>query len=295
MTIRCGRVLEFIVNRLAADRRECTKVTGTYDQFSPSLVPCSDTMNSEIPKRQHPVRKLFAKLQSICPYPSGVIAVPEQIQGTSFFPGGTGLWFNETRKLPDLPIGGVMVLGHDFHSVAGYEWSRENEAENLKTPTWRHLLPLLARTSIPLERCFFTNVYMGLRVGKATTGRFPGAASPDFVKRCQMFFLLQITTQQPTLILALGGYVPAFLAPLSAQLTPWGCFKSFRERDAHDAALIRGVSFGCSGVQPCVVASLVHPSFRPSNVHRRSWGSFAGDAAEVALLQEAVKRAGVVA
>ena len=242
---------------------------------------------------KHPVHELFSKLRSVGPYPPGVTAVPHQIQGTSFFPGGTGLWFPETRRIPELPVGGVMVLGHDFHSVAGYEWSRKNEAENLQSPTWRHLLPLLCRTSIPRERCFFTNVYMGLRTGKATTGPFPGAASPEFVKRCQKFFLVQIAAQQPSLILALGGHVPLFLAPLSAQLAPWAACKGFRERDSGNVALVSGVTFSASKVRPCVVVSLVHPSFRPSNVHRRSWCTLTGDAAEIALLKEAVQLAGV--
>lgn len=136
---------------------------------------------------------------------------------------------------------------------------------------------------------------MGLRVGKATTGPFPGAASPEFVKRCQKFFLLQIAAQQPSLILALGAHVPGFLAPLSAELAPWASQKSFRDRDDGNAAMVRGVTFDGTEVRPCVIVSLVHPSFRPSNVHRRRWGSFVGDAAEVELLKEALKQARVVA
>ena len=250
-------------------------------------------MNPKPSARQHPTHKLFTELRRVAPYPLGVTAVPEQIQGTSFFPGGTGLWCGEAGKLPAFPNGGVMVLGHDFHSVAGYERSRENEAENLRTPTWRHLLPLLSRASIPLERCFFTNVYMGLREGQATTGPFPGSASPEFVERCQKFFLLQLAAQRPALILALGTHVPPFLAPLSLKLSRWASSKTFRERDSENGSVVDGVTFRVKAAHTCVVASLVHPSFRPSNVRHRRWRALTGDAAELALVLEAVKRAGM--
>lgn len=243
---------------------------------------------------RHPAHALFADLQLVMPYPPGVVPVPEQIQGTSFFPGGTGLWCGTSGKIPAFPTGGIMVLGHDFHSVAGYEWSRVNEAENLRTPTWRHLLQLLSRLPVDLERCFFTNIYMGLREGKTTTGPFPGAASPEFVKRCEEFFLLQAAMQRPALILALGAQVPAFLARLSPELASWASLKTFPARDAADGSLVEGVTFGSPSAHSCVVASLVHPSFRPSNIRHRHWRTFVGDVAELALVREALLRAGVV-
>ncbi len=239
---------------------------------------------------QHPSCYLFEELSRVCPYPSGVTAVPRQILGTSFFPGGTGLWHDGSLDIPSFPIGGVMVLGHDFHSVAGYKQSLLRGAENMKSSTWRHLLPFLSQVPIPLRHCFFTNAYMGLREGTATTGVFPGANSPDFVKRCQEFLLLQIATQQPSLILALGKYVPIFLAPLSLRLAPWARAASFSERDSLGLALVDDVLFEVPKAHPCVVASIVHPSFRPSNVRHRRWANFTGDLAELALVQEAVAR-----
>ena len=84
--------------------------------------------------QNHASRALWAALDAVKPYPSGVVAVQEQIAGTSFFPGGTGIWCGDHQEVPPLPVGGVIVLGHDFHSVAGYEWSLENGAENLSSP-----------------------------------------------------------------------------------------------------------------------------------------------------------------
>ncbi|MEO5958224.1 MAG: hypothetical protein ABIZ49_06345, partial [Opitutaceae bacterium] len=179
----------------------------------------------------HPVRKLFTTLTCLEPYPTGVVAVPEQILGTSFFPGGTGLWCEESSEAPDLPARGIMVLGHDFHNVAGYDRSRRNIAENLDSPTWKHLLALLSRVPIPPARCFFTNIYMGLRAGHGTTGRFPGSLCRDFTTRCQEFFIRQIQMQRPRVILALGKWVPEFLASLSPQLSAWTQFRTLTAID----------------------------------------------------------------
>ncbi len=240
---------------------------------------------------RHPVHALFSALDRVAPYPKGVVEVQEQIQGTSFFPGGTGLWVGEDRKLPPLPVGGVMVLGHDFHSEAGYQWARDNEAENLRTPTWLRLLPLLDEADISVGNCFFTNVYMGLREGDATTGVFPGAACDKFVDRCRRFFLHQMDVQQPSLILALGAHVPKFLAPLSDVLAPWATLATFKARDTSGASLLRDVSFKGSSAPACVVVSLVHPCFRPSNIRCRRWRTHAGHKAEVALIREGLKLA----
>ena len=248
------------------------------------------------PMKQHPVHVLFKDSTEVRPYPCGVVEVPEQIQGTSFFPGGTGLWWGGARVIPELPVGQVMILGHDFHSVAGYEWSREHSEENLKTTTWLHLRNLLERVSIRLEDCFFTNIFLGLREGAATTGRFPGADDPKFVDRCRKFFLKQIAVQQPRLVLALGAYVPQFLAPLSEQLAAaWTTPSSFPRRDRDKTSILTEVIFKNLERHPCVVASIIHPCMRNSNVRHRHWHerNLHGDAAELALLRHAVNLAGL--
>ena len=243
------------------------------------------------PMTQHPVHVLFKDSTEVRPYPCGVVEVPEQIQGTSFFPGGTGLWWGSARVIPKLPVGKVMILGHDFHSVAGYEWSREHSEENLKTTTWLHLRNLLERVSIRLEDCFFTNIFLGLREGAATTGRFPGADDPKFVDRCRKFFLKQIAVQQPRLVLALGAYVPQFLAPLSEQLAAaWTTPSSFPRRDRDKTSILTKVIFKNLDRHPCVVASIIHPCMRNSNVRHRHWHerNLHGDEAELALVKHAV-------
>lgn len=239
-------------------------------------------------KSRHPSQRLFDELRpKIRSYPTGVTFVPKQIQGTSFFPGGVGLWVNTPGQLPPLPIGGTMILGHDFHSVAGYEASLKAGRESEISPTWRNLIDLLRRVQIDPKSCFFTNAYMGLREGATATGKFPGASDKDFKKRCQDFFLHQVTMQRPSLIVTLGSYVPSFLAPLSSQLKGLSSSKSFAARDSRKLSLIDNVSFNECEAPSCVVVSVTHPSLRGANVHRRSWGSMHGIDAEVAMVQAA--------
>ncbi len=136
----------------------------------------------------HPAEALWARHHPPAGYPAGVIAVPEPISGLAFFPGGFGLWgMAAQRPLPPLPAGGVMVLGHDFHSEAGYQASRRSGGERLTLPTWRNLLKVLNAAGIAPEQCFFTNLYMGLRAGDTTTGSFPGATDSVFVEHCRAF------------------------------------------------------------------------------------------------------------
>ena len=254
-----------------------------------------DVVESKQPMDQHPVHKLFEDSRGVCPYPLGVVKVPAQIQGTSFFPGGTGLWWDGAQVIPALPVGKVMVLGHDFHSESGYEWACAHQEENLNATTWLHLRQLLKRVPIRLDECFFTNIYMGLREGTATTGRFPGASDSEFVGRCRKFFLRQVAMQQPRLILALGAYVPQFLAPLSPQLAAWTLPSSFPKRDKDKTSIREEVIFDGVDVASCVIASIVHPCMRNSNVHRRRWHSrdLHGKEAELELVRHAVNLAGM--
>ena len=236
----------------------------------------------------HPVERLFEKLPTVEPYPPGVVPVPHKLPGIAFFPGGGGLWAPDA-ELPPMPTGGVMVLGHDFYSEAGFARFAARRGESTRGPTWRNLLSLLGRASVDPERCFFTNFYMGLRAGSTNTGRFPGARDGGFVERCQTFLAEQLRAQMPAVVLTLGSHVPAVLAPLSPDLRPWKGRKGLTELDALGVPLVEGASFhGVPGLRTTVVA-LVHPSLRGPNVRRRRYGDLVGDAAEFAMLERALR------
>ena len=243
---------------------------------------------------QHPVEHLFEGLATVEPYPQGVVPVPQKLPGTAFFPGGMGLWHPEPESFPPrMPIGGVMVLGHDFYSEAGFQRFAAIRGESTRGPTWRNLLALLARVGIGPERCFFTNAYMGLRAGSQNTGRFPGARDPGFVERCRSFLGEQIRAQSPRLILTLGSHVPAVLAPLSEDLAPWLKAASLRAIDEAEHPLIPAARFPSAPGLNVTVAALVHPSIRWASVLRRRYKEFSGDDAEVSILKDALKASGM--
>jgi hypothetical protein len=224
-------------------------------------------------------------------YPPGVIAVPERIPGLSFFPGGYGLWRPSLEDpAPPFPIAGIMILGHDFHSEKGYEASAARGYESPTQPTWLNLRALLEGVSIPMKDCFFTNIYMGLRVGAKTTGPFPGANDRIFSEHCSRFLRRQLQIQRPHLVITLGKYVPRFLARLSSDLRSWENASGFSQLD-EVGPLQRNVRFDDSPpVVPCV-AALTHPSLRNANVRWRAYRGAVGDAAERMLLRDAMNAA----
>jgi hypothetical protein len=211
--------------------------------------------------QDHSIDVLWKKLTNIAPYPAGVVPVPTCIKGTAFFPGGTGLWDTQPHgPLPPMPMGKVMIVGQDFSSEVDYYHCQAHGSENLKTPTWRNLLWLLAQVHIPAHACFFTNMFMGLRAGNAKlTGRFPGARSRDFVHQCQTFLGAQVAAQRPRLILTLGVHVPALMAPLSEDLAGWAHCKRFRALDLYGPPLLPAVHFPEPVHVTATVVALTHP------------------------------------
>jgi hypothetical protein len=261
----------------------------------------------------HPIDDLFATMAQVAPYPRGVVEAPERIPGISFFPGGPGLWgVKADLPLPAMPVGGIMVLGHNYDSEAGFKRTSERgtEVKEVSThsaneaasrpeykpcnPTWSGLWELLPSVPLPWEHCFFTNAYMGLREGRKATGRFPGSQDIGFVTRCRDFLRVQLLKQQPAVVLTLGAWVPAFVAELSEQLRPWRGIQSVPELDEVEAGpVVHGVTFPNSGAAQCSVVALTHPSRRYLNVHRRRFKlgtrTFEGHEAEVAMVREAIR------
>jgi hypothetical protein len=240
----------------------------------------------------HAAQQLWERHHPISGYPAGVEAVPEPIPGLAFFPGGYGLWGSERgQALPSFPVGGVMVLGHDFHSRAGYDTSRKLGGEPKTMPTWRNLLALLCDAGIAPERCFFTNLYMGLRSGAGATGPFPGATSAEFVAHCRGFLLEQLRAQRPALILTLGIHVPPVIAPMSPQLAPWTKGKGIKHLDAV-GAIREGVTFRDILGYSATVVALIHPSLRHASLRHRRYGTIVGPQAELAMLRAGIASVG---
>jgi hypothetical protein len=226
-----------------------------------------------------------------------MVAMEGFIAGRAFFPGGSGLVGQ------DFPSQRIMVLGHDFDTKKNFEQSCADGHEDPGNKTWSGILTLFKRLEIPVEDCFFTNAYMGVRVGLDNrrqavkpTGTNPSRSHEPYFELSSKMFAHQIATQEPKLVIALGTHVPAFLAAQDpGSLGAWAQ-SSFEKRDAAFAA--RSAMFpvgtgGSTALHTCVVASIVHPSLRDANIGKRSYRGLKGDAAEIALLADALVMAGL--
>jgi len=241
----------------------------------------------------HPVKALWQRHSPPEGYPPGVVPVPTPIPGLAFFPGGYGLWGSAAdRPLPPLPENGVMVLGHDFHSETGYAKSRQLGGEPETMPTWRNMLDLLKEVGISPENCFFTNIYMGLRAGSATTGVFPGATNTEYVKHCKQFFIDQLRMQRPKLILTLGIHVPPIIGSLSPQLTTWSQGNGLRHLDEAGPVQTKVKFEGIDDYATTVVA-LIHPCLRHASLRHRSYLGEVKHAAEIRMIRDAIQHSGL--
>lgn len=246
----------------------------------------------------HAVDRLFAEMHGrIGDYPPGTEPVWARLRGTAFFPGGSGLWRpTDSDRLPPMPERGVMVIGQDYYTKAGYlEFLRTGQ--ELETQTWRELRKLFVESSLSEERCFFTNAWMGLRSEGRATGRYAGARDRGFTRRCAAFLEHQIAVQRPRLILTLGGSVLRMLTTISPLLTErWGKRPTLSSVDSRNAGVVRDVAFPGAGAIDAWVVALVHPCMRNSNVHRRRHlvgnALLSGNDAEIAMLGEALVEIG---
>jgi hypothetical protein len=187
-----------------------------------------------------------------------------------------------------MPIGRIMVLGQDYHCLAGYQRVLKMDGENLRDATWRNLRKILEANAIDPSNCFFTNLFMGVREADKPCGLSPAARDAGFLQRCRTFFLHQLRVQKPALVMVLGIQVCRLLAPLSPAMAPWQDVSTFFQLDSRSGALIRNGDFNCgSETLRTSLVALTHPCMRGSNVRRRCYAGDTGDAAEHRMLADA--------
>lgn len=235
-------------------------------------------------KRHQLPEFLFERINIVEPYPDKVRQVSEMLDVAAFFPGGKGLWLEDSSNIyPD-----VLVLGHDFSTVNYYNKMLENGQSEINSPTWRAMRKLFSEADLDLSRCFFSNVYMGLRDTDKMTGVFPGSKDKEFVKRNLEFLKTQISTVNPKVIITLGKPASINLSLLSEQLiNEWS---QGRALSSPNNGLKRNVMIGG---RRYICVALEHPSMRIQNVKRRGYenesGIFSSNEAEIEMLKDALK------
>jgi uracil-DNA glycosylase family 4 len=128
-----------------------------------------------------------------------------------------------------------MFVGHNFDSIRAFDKSFANGG-GAGGEFWRRLLRILAGASLKPERCFFTNVLMGLKPGSAT-GSMPSV--PDYKSQCSQFLQKQIEIVRPLAVVALGVNTERFVSrldlPRIASLHPTDWY--FREKNTRQQRL----------------------------------------------------------
>ena len=208
-------------------------------------------------------------------YPDGTSTFPFRLVGQGFFPGGDGLWRDETeldRPLPGpLPVGGAVFVGNDFGTLSGFLKLRSRGFEN--PLTWKHLKERIRRAELPKSAMFFTNGILGLRsseVARALDKR-DWRRDASFMDFCREFFVFQIEILKPRLVVILGPTAKSTLLSfvrttsetgnaihlsIGAHTTlchftshPYGDFNFSDGRKSADAVALRaawGLSGGCT-------------------------------------------------
>jgi uracil-DNA glycosylase len=234
------------------------------------------------------VRAMRCALEEFGILPESLTQGSGRIPGTAFFPGGDGLVLPRVNEeVPD-----VLVVGHDFGTLAYFGECIGRGEERLTQATWKGISSRLEDAKIDRQRCMFTNAFVGYRKTGRNADSFPARCDRDYVGRCRRLLALQIDLLQPRVIVALGKYLPSFLAPLSADLKKWSAAQEFAALDRVGALVVDATFSGHSAN----VGVLVHPSFGRLNVGRRRYVAIdgtehVGSDAEVAILRDAVTAA----
>lgn len=233
-----------------------------------------------------PIAAFRAKLGDIPDnlYPEWGRPVRPPVDGIAAFPAGSGL-----DGAVSFPYGGIMLIGKTPDTVANYrkrlDTGQAHGDDTNTMPFWRNVRRLLTSAGLARERCFFTNAYPCLELSPF---KWP---SDEFIEACQGLLTLQVEIMRPSLVIALGKWVPPFLAGMSTGLDDWAGSPpvTLLELDEKEQAVRPKVLV--AGRTTTVVA-LYHPSARPHHRARRRNGTLTGEAAEVALLREVAKGAG---
>ncbi|QCO07495.1 hypothetical protein [Azospirillum argentinense] len=240
--------------------------------------------------------------RTVTEYPQGVVQIPlgPAIRGNGFFPGANGLYIDASGRTPPMPVGKIMVLGHNYDVVRNYrKYQRLGEEGVESVATWRTMLALFRQVSIDPRDCFFTNFYMGLMEDTDSAGHvvrntdtFPGAQHRWFIDMCVAFLIEQIRVVRPRLVIVLGIKTPSKVALAFRQPSLWSNRETFHDLDRDGRGVLDVVEIAGTNQAPTFVA-ITHPCKRHLNVHRRRHREHTGEDAETAVLVDGLYASGL--
>jgi uracil-DNA glycosylase len=233
------------------------------------------------------IENLKQQLKNISTYPDSLKKVCCEIKGIGFFPGARGLWQMEDHSLEGKSI---MILGHDFGAEKDYQLSVKRGCENLQGLTWKNLVEMLNQYDVNPEDCFFTNAIMGVRTNSSAIGESPAFDHPEFLKDCKNFFIEQIKSQKPTLIIALGQHIWKYLAEFSETLNALSYIKTFSELDNKELSFVKQVKFNTIPNFTTNIAFITHPTYWHLNVKNRKYKQLVGIDAEKEIIKSCINK-----
>jgi uracil-DNA glycosylase len=151
---------------------------------------------------------------------------------------------------------------------------------------------MLKDADVPVDRCFFTNAFMGLCEGRDNK-KYAGRTDQRFRTACLNFLSHQIHIQRPRLIVTLGRFVPPLLAYASSDLKAWadrcrGSDPMLTRKNMDENPILRFAQFdiGDGRQHGAAVVAISHPSDQRNGRARHPSGFPAGDAGgEIELIR----------
>jgi len=142
--------------------------------------------------------------------------ISELVDGTSVYPGGTGVWRGEEPHglLPEeFPESPFMFVAHNWYNEDGFRKAKDRGSEEvIEELFWTRLRAYLNHEGIPEQKCFFTNALMGLIPDNMKVrGRQEGGGS-EFRAQCRKFFDEQVRIVCPRLVVVMGCHAKSELA-----------------------------------------------------------------------------------
>lgn len=120
-----------------------------------------------------------------------------------FFPLGSGILTKKCKvEEAEIEDRGIMVLGNDFGTCEYLSTKCENKRENEKNSTINNLKTI----GLEIEKTFFTNFFLGLRIRGTMTKRIDPLEC-EYIAFCHKFFLTQLNTINPSIVICLGNDV----------------------------------------------------------------------------------------